>query len=80
MDEIFRQFFVTPDMHRVHHSVYEEETNSNYGFNISLWDQMFGTYIAQPKDGHDDMRIGLDEFRDDKKLGLISLILQPFKK
>ena len=54
---------VTPDMHRVHHSVIPKETDSNFGFNQSWWDRLFGTYIAQPCDGHEGMKIGLNEYQ-----------------
>ncbi|PIE15341.1 MAG: fatty acid hydroxylase [Rhodobacterales bacterium] len=59
LDAIVRLVLVTPDMHRVHHSVHSAEHDSNYGFSLSLWDRVFGTYIAQPGEGHDDMKIGL---------------------
>ena len=78
-DKILRQFIVTPDMHRVHHSVYPNETNSNYGFNIPLWDRLFGSYIAQPKDGHEQMEIGLYEFRSKKQQTLPALLKQPLE-
>ena len=71
-------FVVTPDMHRVHHSVIIRETNSNYGFNLSCWDRLFGTYLAQPAKGHDDMTIGLSQFRVPKKLTLPRLLALPF--
>lgn len=64
VDRALRWFVVTPDMHRVHHSVHPEETNSNYGFNLPWWDRLFGTYRAQPRDGHEGMTIGLHEYRD----------------
>jgi sterol desaturase/sphingolipid hydroxylase (fatty acid hydroxylase superfamily) len=64
VDRVLRLLIVTPDMHRVHHSHYEHETNSNFGFNLSLWDRLFGTYRAQPQDGHADMVIGIDTWRD----------------
>ncbi|WP_298844976.1 sterol desaturase family protein [uncultured Roseobacter sp.] len=65
LDTIVRRVLVTPDMHRVHHSVYRAEHDSNYGFSLSIWDQMFGTYIPQPAEGHDDMQVGL-EWQDDR--------------
>jgi sterol desaturase/sphingolipid hydroxylase (fatty acid hydroxylase superfamily) len=68
---------VTPDMHRVHHSILRPETDSNYGFNLSLWDRVFGTYRAQPSAGHDGMIIGLAEFRDARDQRLDRLLLQP---
>jgi sterol desaturase/sphingolipid hydroxylase (fatty acid hydroxylase superfamily) len=77
LDKILRLCFVTPDFHRVHHSCVVKETNSNYGFNLSWWDYMFGTYIGQPRKGHDDMDVGLKQYRDIKKLGLWDLFLMP---
>ncbi len=79
LDRFIRFFVVTPDMHRVHHSVRREETNSNYGFNFPWWDRFFGTYCAQPTDGHDEMTIGLEYFRDERELRLDRLLIQPFK-
>ena len=61
-DRLLRPFIVTPDMHRVHHSVYRDEHNANFGFSISLWDRLFGTYLAAPRDGHIAMRLGLAEY------------------
>lgn len=63
LDAWLRRLVVTPDMHRVHHSVVRQETNSNYGFNLSLWDHLFGTYRAQPQAGHTGMRIGLAHYQ-----------------
>lgn len=63
LDKILRLLLVTPDMHRVHHSVHVDETDSNYGFNLSVWDRIFRTYRPQPRDGHIAMSIGLNEFR-----------------
>jgi len=80
IDRWLRYFVVTPDMHRVHHSVIVRETNSNFGFNIPRWDRTFGTYREQPRDGHTGMTIGLKEFRDPAELGLFRLLLQPFRK
>jgi len=60
LDRVVRLVLVTPDMHRVHHSVHRHEHDSNYGFALSIWDRLFGTYIAQPEVGHDDMLIGLE--------------------
>ncbi len=77
VDHFLRLFVVTPDMHRVHHSVIIRETNSNYGFNISLWDRLFGTYLAQPSKGHQDMTIGLSQFRDHRRLTLLWLLILP---
>ncbi|MBU2645786.1 sterol desaturase family protein, partial [bacterium] len=78
VDRIIRWLLVTPDMHRVHHSVIPVETNSNYGFNLSWWDRLFGTYRAQPKEGHAGMTIGLDVFRESKYLHPHWLLVQPF--
>jgi len=64
LDKWIRYLIVTPDMHRVHHSIYPHETNSNFGFNLSLWDRLFGTYRAVPDDGHEGMTIGIETFRD----------------
>ena len=60
VDRLLRILFVTPDMHRVHHSTEEDEANSNFGFNLSIWDRMMGTYIAQPRKGHEAMEIGIE--------------------
>ena len=78
MDAWLRLFVVTPDMHRVHHSVNPRETNSNFGFNLPWWDRLFGTYRAQPGAGHDRMLIGLQEWRDLRHLGLWPLLRLPF--
>lgn len=80
LDATLRRVLVTPDMHRVHHSVYRDETDSNFGFNLSIWDRLFGTYCAQPRDGHDAMAIGVGDYRDPQKLRLIDLLVQPFRK
>ncbi len=79
-DRIVRVFVVTPDMHRVHHSVRPSETNRNFGFNLPWWDRLFGTYTAQPRDGHEGMTIGLGEFRTRRDLWLDRMLLQPFRK
>ena len=78
LDRILRFFLVTPDMHRVHHSIIIRETNSNYGFNLSIWDRLFGTYWAQPSKGHEGMIIGLSQFRDHRRLTLPWLLILPF--
>jgi sterol desaturase/sphingolipid hydroxylase (fatty acid hydroxylase superfamily) len=78
IDVMLRYFVVTPDMHRVHHSVIIRETNSNYGFNLSWWDRLFGTYCAHPAKGHEGMTIGLSQFREPKKLTLPRLLALPF--
>jgi sterol desaturase/sphingolipid hydroxylase (fatty acid hydroxylase superfamily) len=77
VDQWLRLLIVTPDMHRVHHSVIIRETNSNYGFNLSVWDRLFGTYCSQPRKGQTDMVIGLSQFRDEKNLTLPWLIILP---
>jgi sterol desaturase/sphingolipid hydroxylase (fatty acid hydroxylase superfamily) len=74
-----RRLVVTPDMHRVHHSVRYEESSSNFGFNLPWWDRAFGTYRAQPQAGHDAMAIGVDAFRSADELRLDRLLLQPFR-
>jgi sterol desaturase/sphingolipid hydroxylase (fatty acid hydroxylase superfamily) len=80
LDRVIRLLFVTPDMHRVHHSVEEREANSNYGFNLSIWDRLFDTYIAQPRDGHEGMTIGIFKLRDPKQVDqLPGMLLLPFK-
>ena len=77
-DRLLRLFVVTPDMHRVHHSVIIRETNSNFGFNFPWWDRLFGTYRAQPLAGHDGMVIGLARYRDPMHLSLPRLLALPF--
>jgi sterol desaturase/sphingolipid hydroxylase (fatty acid hydroxylase superfamily) len=79
LDRLLRLVVVTPDMHRVHHSIDPSETNSNYGFNMPWWDWLFGTYRAAPKAGHDGMTIGLPMFRDPGELRLDRLLTQPFR-
>jgi sterol desaturase/sphingolipid hydroxylase (fatty acid hydroxylase superfamily) len=77
-DRALRWLVVTPDMHRVHHSVRPEETDRNFGFNLPWWDRLFGTYRDQPRDGHAGMTIGLEYFRDRRATTLTGLLLQPF--
>ncbi len=77
-DAWLRLLVVTPDMHRVHHSIAVSETNSNFGFNLPWWDRLLGTYLAQPAAGHERMTIGINLFRDPKELGLERMLLQPF--
>ena len=79
LDRWLRWFVVTPDMHRVHHSIIVRETNSNFGFNLPYWDHLFGTYRAQPAHGHEAMAIGLEVFRDLKEIRLDRLLTQPFR-
>lgn len=78
MDRFLRRFLVTPDMHRVHHSVIIRETNSNFGFNLSWWDRLFGTYRPQPAAGHEKMTIGLSTYRNGDELTLPMLLKLPF--
>jgi sterol desaturase/sphingolipid hydroxylase (fatty acid hydroxylase superfamily) len=79
VDRVVRYLLVTPDMHRVHHSTVKRETDSNYGFNLSIWDRVFRTYIDQPEMGHDKMTIGLTEFRDAKQVDqLPGMLALPF--
>ncbi len=78
MERVIRWVFVTPDMHRIHHSVSENETNSNFGFNISLWDRLFGTYRHAPRLGQEDMVLGLDNFHEPRWQSLRGLLYLPF--
>ncbi|MBT3306846.1 MAG: sterol desaturase family protein [Alphaproteobacteria bacterium] len=78
LDRVLRLFVVTPDMHRVHHSVLPHETNSNFGFNLPWWDRLFGTYRAQPEQGHEGMDIGIGLFREAGELHLHKMLVQPF--
>lgn len=80
LDRLLRLFVVTPDMHRVHHSVIIKELNSNFGFNLPWWDRLLGTYRAQPSRGHEEMIIGLAGFREAKALNLWSLLALPFRR
>ncbi len=77
-DRVLRWFVVTPDMHRVHHSVFPSEANSNFGFNMPWWDRLMGTYRARPMRGHDGMTIGLNQFRDPSRLTLPWMLVLPF--
>lgn len=79
IDRIVRSILVTPDMHRVHHSVRANETNSNYGFSLSLWDKIFKTYKAQPEAGHEKMTIGLREHQTEAPNRLFWALLLPFR-
>ncbi len=79
LDSVLRLLFVTPDVHRVHHSILKHETNSNYGFNLSIWDRIFGSYHAQPDLGHDKMTIGLEQYQGDTPTASIVWMLKlPF--
>ncbi len=78
LDRYLRRIIVTPDMHRIHHSVVKNETNSNFGFNLPWWDRLFGTYRNQPASGQDHITIGLQQFRDPARLSLPWLLILPF--
>lgn len=78
VDRLLRLVVVTPDMHRVHHSIINRETDANFGFNLPWWDRLFGTYIAQPQEGHDGMTIGLSEFQDPRPTKLGWVLALPF--
>ncbi len=79
LDAVLRKVLVTPDMHRVHHSVHQNEHDSNYGFALSVWDHLLGTYVAQPEAGHDAMQIGL-EWQDDRPSRLGWSLFLPFAR
>ncbi len=80
LDRVLRWFVVTPDMHRVHHSVEDDETNSNFGFNLPWWDRLFGTYRAQPRAGHEGLTIGLRGRADPREVArLPGMLLMPFR-
>lgn len=80
LDKVLRILFVTPDMHRVHHSVEDDEANSNFGFNLSIWDRLFGTYVDQPRAGHNDMKIGIEGFEEKNDVNRMDgMLLLPFK-
>ena len=79
LDRFLRLFLVTPDMHRVHHSVEDDEANSNFGFSLTWWDRLFGTYHAQPRAGHTGMTIGIHKYRDPQQVSwLPGMLLLPF--
>lgn len=79
LDRRLRWFVVTPEMHRVHHSIYPDETNSNFGFNLPWWDRLLGTYRDQPRDGHEAMTIGIEQFRTRRDLRLDQMLIQPVR-
>ncbi|SEP13818.1 Sterol desaturase/sphingolipid hydroxylase, fatty acid hydroxylase superfamily [Salinihabitans flavidus] len=79
LDRVLRLLVVTPDMHRVHHSVDPRETNSNYGFNLPWWDRLLGTYVPQPAKGHRGMEIGIEQFRTRRDLWLDRMLVQPLR-
>lgn len=78
-DRRLRWLLVTPDMHRIHHSSMQSETDSNFGFSISIWDRLFGTYTTDPELGHQKMIIGLEGYRYSPDVSLLSLLWMPFK-
>lgn len=80
VERVLRCVVITPDLHRVHHSILRRETDSNFGFNLPWWDWLFGTYRAQPEAGHDAMQLGIEQFRDSKELRLDRMLTQPFRE
>lgn len=80
LDAVLRKSIVTPDMHRVHHSIITQETHSNFGFFLSIWDRGFGTYCAQPQLGHDKVEIGIPLFRKPREQWLDKMLSQPFRQ
>ena len=80
LDRLVRLVLVTPDMHRVHHSIVRGETDSNFGFNLPWWDRLFRTYRREPQAGHEGMIIGLPVFRDRRELRLDRMLTQPFRQ
>jgi sterol desaturase/sphingolipid hydroxylase (fatty acid hydroxylase superfamily) len=80
LDRILRLLIVTPDMHRVHHSVEQDESNRNFGFNLSLWDHLFDTYRQQPRAGHERMVVGIQNYRELRDVtSFKGLLLLPFR-
>jgi sterol desaturase/sphingolipid hydroxylase (fatty acid hydroxylase superfamily) len=79
LDRALRWIVVTPDMHRVHHSIVVRETNSNFGFNLPWWDRLFGTYRDQPTAGHNGMTIGIEQFREEEEQRIDRMLTQPFR-
>ena len=79
VDRILRWIVVTPDMHRVHHSIHEHEANSNFGFNLPWWDRLLGTYTPQPRDTHEGMIVGVDQFRTRRDLWIDRMLVQPVR-
>lgn len=77
LDRVMRWFVVTPDMHRVHHSVVVRETNSNFGFNLPWWDRLLGTYRAQPAAGREAMTIGLEQYQSERRQTLPWMLVLP---
>jgi sterol desaturase/sphingolipid hydroxylase (fatty acid hydroxylase superfamily) len=79
-DRLLRRLIVTPDMHRIHHSIRYNEMDTNYGFNFAFWDRLFGTYSLEPEDGHSAMTIGLPDYQDTAPTGLIWSLVLPFRR
>jgi sterol desaturase/sphingolipid hydroxylase (fatty acid hydroxylase superfamily) len=80
LDKVLRRVVVTPDMHRVHHSIEDDETNSNFGFNLTWWDRLFGTYREAPRAGHTGMTIGIRDYRKPSQVDrLDGMLLLPFR-
>jgi sterol desaturase/sphingolipid hydroxylase (fatty acid hydroxylase superfamily) len=77
VDRVLRWFIVTPDMHRIHHSIHRAETDSNFGFILPWWDRMFGTYCAEPAAGQEHMVVGIESFRTKRDLWLDRLVTNP---
>jgi sterol desaturase/sphingolipid hydroxylase (fatty acid hydroxylase superfamily) len=77
VERTLRRLLVTPDMHRIHHSIRREETDSNFGFNLSWWDRLFRTYRPEPRDGQQAMTLGLPQFRDPRVVRLVRSLLLP---
>lgn len=80
LEKLARSMVVTPDMHRVHHSVLAEDYNRNFGFNLSIWDRMFTSYREAPREGQDGMTIGQPEFQNDETCSLLFMLMLPFRK
>jgi sterol desaturase/sphingolipid hydroxylase (fatty acid hydroxylase superfamily) len=79
LDRKLRWLFVTPSMHRIHHSTWQPETDSNYGFHLSVWDRIFGSYTCEPRNDERTMPIGLNDFQDSRDQRLLALLLNPFR-
>ena len=79
-EKLLRLFLVTPEMHRIHHSRYSTETDSNFSFSFSIWDRLFGTYTAEAREPQETMDIGINEFRCRDQQRLVKLLVQPFQK
>jgi sterol desaturase/sphingolipid hydroxylase (fatty acid hydroxylase superfamily) len=80
LDAALRYFIVTPDMHRIHHSIIAQEHNRNFGFNFPWWDKIFNTYKDQPSKGQDAIDIGISGYEEDISIGILPLLMQPFRK